>query len=151
MRFLTLYVLGLGVFLKRITDWYYTFFSIFWKRSLCFSLFIPSYHISLHITELACWYYFFTMSVMFFWGWLNFLLLSRHEVEINKYCNDSDDGDNVPRAFNSIIIITSTTQYSILRNTLGTQDLKNTRVSYNFLSFYSVILKLGTKIELVIL
>jgi len=36
LRFLTLYVLGLGVFLKRITDWYYTFFSIFWKRSLLF-------------------------------------------------------------------------------------------------------------------
>ena len=35
--------------------------------------------------------------------------------------------------------------------TLGTQDLKNTGVSYNFLSFYSVILKLGTKKELVIL
>ena len=90
LRFLTLYVLGLGVFLKRITDWYYTFFSIFWKRSLCFSLFIPLYHISLHITELACWYYFFTTSVMFFWNWLNFLLLSRHEVEINKYCIVSD-------------------------------------------------------------
>ena len=34
---------------------------------------------------------------------------------------------------------------------LGTQDLKNTGISYNFLSFYSVILKLGTKKELVIL
>ena len=34
---------------------------------------------------------------------------------------------------------------------LGTQDLKNSRVSYYFLSFYSVFLKLGTKKELVIL
>ena len=36
-------------------------------------------------------------------------------------------------------------------HTLGTQDHKNTRLSYNFLSFYSITLKLGTKNELVIL
>ena len=35
--------------------------------------------------------------------------------------------------------------------TLGTQDHKNTGVSYNFLSFYSITLKLGTKKEIVIL
>ena len=39
----------------------------------------------------------------------------------------------------------------VYHSTLGMQDLKNTGVSYNFVSFYSAILKLATKKELVIL